>query len=74
MGLMLVTCARCHMIALGLGSFELAGNENFWLPDLSVEAMKKNHCIFSSQPRADQMPGPPREGQLMCTLFLSTHQ
>ena len=33
---------------------------------------KKNHYIFSSQPRADQMPGPPREGQLMCTLFLST--
>ena len=30
---------------------------------------KKNHYIFSSQLRADQMPGPPREGQLMCTLF-----
>ena len=29
---------------------------------------KKNHCIFSSQLRADQMPGSPREGQLMCTL------
>ena len=35
---------------------------------------EKNHCIFSSQLRADQMPGPPREGQLMCTLFLSTRQ
>ena len=32
---------------------------------------KKNHYIFSSQLRADQMPGPPREGQLMCTLSLS---
>ena len=34
--------------------------------------------IFSSQVRADQMPGPgpgpPREGQLMCTLFLSMRQ
>ena len=30
---------------------------------------KKNHYIFSSHLRADQMPGPPREGQLMCTLF-----
>ena len=33
---------------------------------------KKNDLIFSSQLRADQMPGPgdpPREGQLMCTLF-----
>ena len=35
---------------------------------------KKNHYIFSSQLRADQMPGPPREAQLMCTLFLSTRQ
>ena len=26
---------------------------------------KKNHYIFSSQLRADQMPGPPREGQLL---------
>ena len=33
-----------------------------------------NHCIFSSQFRADQMPGPPWEGQLMCTLFLSMRQ
>ena len=36
--------------------------------------MMMNHYIFSSQPRADQMPGPPREGQLMCILFSSTHQ
>ena len=36
--------------------------------------LKKNHYIFSSQLRADQMPGPPRDGQLMCTLFLSTRQ
>ena len=35
---------------------------------------KKNGYIFSSQLRADQMPGPPREGRLMCTLFLSTCQ
>ena len=32
---------------------------------------KKKHYRFSSQPRADQMHGPPQEGQLMCTLFLS---
>lgn len=44
------------------------------MPGLLLEKKKKNHYIFSSQPRADQMPGPPREGQLMCTLFLSTHQ
>ena len=36
--------------------------------------VKKTHHIFSSQPRADQMPGSPREGQLMCTLFLDMHQ
>ena len=35
---------------------------------------KKSHCIFSSQIRADQMPGAPRKGQLMCTLFLSMRQ
>ena len=35
---------------------------------------KKKHYIFSSQLRADEMPGPPREGQLMWTLFLNTHQ
>ena len=34
----------------------------------------KKHYIFPSQLRADQMPGPPREGQLMCTLFLSMRQ
>ena len=28
--------------------------------------------VFASQFRADQMPGPPRKGQLMCILFLST--
>ena len=28
-------------------------------------ALKKNDDIFSSQLRADQMPGFPREGQLM---------
>ena len=35
---------------------------------------KKNHYIFSSQLRADQMPGPPRGDQLMWTPFLNTHQ
>ena len=30
-----------------------------------------NHYNSSSQLRADQMPGPPRDGQLMCTLFQS---
>ena len=39
---------------------------------VSLEKKKKNHHIFPSQLRADQMPGPPREGPLMCTLFLST--
>ena len=39
---------------------------------------KKNHSdqirLHLFQPhQADQMPGPPREGQLMCTLFLSMH-
>ena len=32
---------------------------------------KKIHHVCSSQVRADQMPGPPWEGQLMCILFLS---
>ena len=35
---------------------------------------RKNHYDLSSQLRADQMPGPPQEGQLMCTLFLSTRK
>ena len=35
---------------------------------------KKNDDIYSSQLRADQMPGPPHVGQLMCTLFPSIHQ
>ena len=35
---------------------------------------KKNHYIVLSQLRADKMPGTPREGQLMCTLFLSMRQ
>ena len=30
--------------------------------------MKKNHDIFSSQLRADQMPGPPQEDQLTYEL------
>ena len=37
---------------------------------------KRNHCTFSSQLRADQMPGPSwelLEGQLMYILFLSMH-
>ena len=37
----------------------------------SPDEKKNVHTIFSSQLRADQMPGPPWEGQLMCTLFLS---
>jgi hypothetical protein len=39
-----------------------------------MQEIRKNHYIFLSQLRADQMPGPPREGQLMYTLFLSTCQ
>ena len=35
---------------------------------------KKNTYICSSQLRADQMPGSPREGQLMWALSLSTRQ
>ena len=42
--------------------------------NVSVLTMKQNHYTFSSQLRADQMPGPPQEGQLMCTLFLSMRQ
>ena len=41
---------------------------------IMTHGAKKNPYIFSSQLGADQMPGPPREGQLMCTLFLSTRQ
>ena len=41
---------------------------------MKLSQKKKNHYIFSSQLRADQTSGPPREGQLMCTLFLSMHQ
>ena len=43
-------------------------------PSESAQKKKKNHYIFSSQLRADQMPGPPRKGQLMWTFFLNTHQ
>ena len=39
-----------------------------------AQKKKKNQYIFSSQLRADQMPGPTREGQLICTLFLSMRQ
>ena len=35
---------------------------------------KENHDIFSSKLRVDQMPGPPRERQPTCTLFLNMHQ
>ena len=34
---------------------------------------KKNHYIFSSQLRADQMPGPPREVQLTNDFCLDSH-
>ena len=34
------------------------------------KAKKENHYFFSSQVRADQMPGPPREGQLPSEVFL----
>ena len=34
---------------------------------------KKNHYIFSSQLRADQMPGPPREIQLTNDFCLDSH-
>ena len=35
---------------------------------------KKNQYTCPSQVRADQIPGSPQEGQLMCTLFLSMRQ
>ena len=35
---------------------------------------KKDHYIFFSQLGADQMPGPLREVQLTCELFLDWHQ
>ena len=38
-----------------------------------LKKKKKVHDRFPSQVTADHMPGPPREGQLMCTLCLSTH-
>ena len=40
-----------------------------------MKKKKKNHYILSGQLRADQMPGPPREGQLVWTLMniLSKH-
>ena len=34
---------------------------------------KKNHYIFSSRLRADQMPGPPQEVQLTNDFFLDSH-
>ena len=34
---------------------------------------KKNHDIFPSQLRADQMPGPPREVQLTHDFLLDSH-
>jgi hypothetical protein len=36
-----------------------------------LQKKKKNLYVFSSQLRADQKPGSPWEGQLMCTLFSS---
>ena len=39
--------------------------------DCRRSSRKKNHYNSSSQLRADQMPGPPRDGQLRCTLFQS---
>ena len=40
---------------------------------VSGRQKKKKNYIFSSQPRADQMLGLPREGQLMCTQETSLH-
>ena len=34
---------------------------------------RENHYISSSQLRADQMPGPPREVQLTNDFFLASH-
>jgi hypothetical protein len=42
--------------------------------DLQGAHCKKSHHIICSQFRADQMPGPAREGQLMHTLILSMRQ
>ena len=38
------------------------------------EKKKNRYIFFSHPPRAEQMPDPPWEGQLMCTLFLSARQ
>ena len=38
------------------------------------EKKKKIHSISSSHLRADKTPGPPREGQLLCVLFLGMRQ
>ena len=58
--------------------FHLQPHLEFALPCTlkgTIRMKKKNYCIFSSQLRADQMPGSPSplppEGQLMCTPFLS---
>ena len=53
----------------------------FWLDSRHcalhlVGCMKKkkmNYYIFSSQLKADQMPGPPREVQVTRELFLDRH-
>ena len=43
-----------------------------WCAGSCKEKKKKNY-IFSSQLRADQMPGPPREVQLTNDFFLDSH-
>ena len=55
-------CAPSALLALQL------------LPCSVLKKEKKNHYIFSSQRRADQMLGPPWEGQLMFTLFACVNQ
>ena len=42
-------------------------------PSPGVHQKKKNHYICSSQLRADQMPGPPREVQLTNDFCLDSH-
>ena len=60
------------VLVLALLSVTTAKHNN--LRQLRKREKKNYYCIFSCQLRADEMPGPPQEGQLMCTLFLSMHQ
>ena len=66
--LIVVLCSTCHRLQLQRCLFRPSCQRASLIP----EEEKSLH--LSSQLRADQMPGSPREGQLMYTLFLSRRQ